>query len=588
MTATLLPPDAPASGHAHAGTDRWGRFVGPWSASTGRWCRHLAALTAVLFGVFLLIGPGRIMTADEGAAMAQAKVIESTGGWAMHQDRQLDPAGRWDAVHMSDDVGDLRYPFVRNPPYALLVTWADEVGGATAAVGLSLVGLILCALGTGRLAELIRPGRGLQAMWLAGLLSPLFFDGYWILAHSLAAAAGVWAVLGVVRFVARGSRGWIVPIVGGLTVAAGLRSEGMLFALAVALGSLVLGSRGSWRRPVVAALGAVAAAAVAAKGLRIWQSTIEGGRGVALYRPTYGGTWLSGRVGSFGLTMFGSSDDGSGGWSRVALLVAATCVIVAVVAARRGALGRGPIVVLGVVGMLAAVSRLFLPSGVVPGLVLTAPLLVAAVLATPRSAWTDRRLVAIGIAASAFVAAVALTQWARGGVEEWGGRYFHLALPLIVVIAVVSLDDLVLTRPALARAALPGALAVSLALSVLAVRTHYDERRSNDRIVTAAWQMAVTHDHSDRAPVIVSSWIPAGRFSWMHVLDGRYLTVPDPADLTAVAANLRAAGIDRFTFIGVPGRELGAGSFPGFAESRVERLGDGWFVAELVDRSRGG
>ena len=597
-------PDADGSGAGRAtgsepsgaGGHSWAdRLLQPWPATRRRWWGHTFALAAVLTAVFLYVGPNRVMTADEGAALAQARVLQTTGSWSMPQDVRLDPHGRWDPIHLSDRVGDRRFLFVRNPPYALLIAWADGLGGVALATGLSSVALLIAALGAGRLAEFVRAGRGIQAMWLTGVLTPLLFDGSWVLAHTIVAAGAAWATLAAVRFVAGGSRWWSVLTVCALGVSASMRSEGVLFALALAggAGALLVGRRvwreGSWQRPVAVMSSATLVAAVAYKGLRLWTTAIEGGRQLALYHPGYDGGWLRGRVGSLGLTLLATTEDGGSRLAQTLTLASAAAVVAAIVAARSGRFEPRVVRALSSVGVAAAAARLALPAGLVPGLIVAAPMMIAAALVLPRREFADRSIRMIAVAAAGLAVLVALTQSTVGGVGEWGGRYFHVALPLVVVIAVVSLDSLLADRPALARMAIPGAVAAGLLVSVLAVQTQRVERLQAGRVVDTAWKMAsrartASGVAGSDGAVIVSSWIPAGRFSWSHVLEARYLTVPDPGDLDDVGRSLRAAGVRRFTFIGVPGRRPTLSRLPaGFEVGRVVDLPDGWFVAEIHD-----
>ena len=108
---------------------------------------------------------------------------------------ELDPTGDWYAIHNSNVVGDLAFPFTRPPIYPATIRPFLELGGLGLVLGLHVFALWLAACGAGALCERVRPGRGIQAMWLTGALSPLLFDGYWVIAHTIAAAGAIWAVV---------------------------------------------------------------------------------------------------------------------------------------------------------------------------------------------------------------------------------------------------------------------------------------------------------------------------------------------------------------------------------------------------------
>ena len=74
-------------------------------------------------------------------------------------------------------------------------------------------------------------------------------------------------------------------------------------------------------------------------------------------------------------------------------------------------------------------------------------------------------------------------------------------------------------------------LVVSLAMSVLAVRESRGIRDVADVLTETAWRTATSTRSAAQpgGPVVVSTWVAGGRFSWRHLLDGRYLTVDEPA-----------------------------------------------------------
>ena len=195
-------------------------------------------LAVVLGAVFLVVGHHQIADADEGAALAQAQVVAETGAWSMPATSELDPTGDWFPVHNSPIIGDQAFPFTRPPLYPATIGPLLEAGGLGAVLGVHVLALVARSPRRRRVGERLRAGRGIQTMWLAGALSPLLFDGYWAIAHTIVAAGAVWAV-----WAAHPSRAR--PTLG---LAAGLgdrhrswplyRNEALLFAAALTLGLL--------------------------------------------------------------------------------------------------------------------------------------------------------------------------------------------------------------------------------------------------------------------------------------------------------------------------------------------------------------
>lgn len=125
-------------------------------------------------------------------------------------------------------------PFAKHPVYPLLLASADRVGGTAAMVVLSVQGTVASAGFAALLAREVTGGRERAVLWAVGLASPLLFDAYLLIAHSMGAALVTAATLAVVRGI-RSSRPALPMAVGiGLVVAAVLlRTEALIFALAL-------------------------------------------------------------------------------------------------------------------------------------------------------------------------------------------------------------------------------------------------------------------------------------------------------------------------------------------------------------------
>jgi hypothetical protein len=556
--------------------------LGPVTATRRAWCTHALALAVVLAAVFFVVGHRQIADADEGAALLQAKVLSTTGHWSMPATSELDPTGDWYPIHNSNRVGDLAFPFTRPPLYPATIRPLLDAGGLGLVVAAHAAALWLAALGAGALAERLRPGRGIAALWLCGVLSPLLFDGYWAIAHTFAAAGAVWATYGATRVVVDRTARWTPVWLVGLGVACCYRNEALLFAAALAVALLAAGGARRWVRSIPLAAGTMAIAGGSWMAMNAYQRSAEGGSKAVLYHPELAGGFVSGRLKGFEHAVLAP---GTGSALGVLLVLVTAASILGSLLVVRGdgspRLARS----LAVLGATAAVARLLLPIDLVTGLLMAAPFVVGAAVLLPSTLWRDPavRLVA-ATAAVAFVAVTA-SMHEFGGGGEWGGRYYHVALPLGCVLAELTLDWLLTHRGVEARTVVLAGLVVSLALSGLSIRESRGIRDVSETLTETAWRTARTtrSARDPGGPVVVSTWVAGGRFSWRHILDGRYLTVDEPDEFPALGRRLAAAGVPDFTVLAEPADhthldEIGSG----FHVTRTIPLGDhGWTVAVL-------
>ena len=139
-------------------------------------------------------------------------------------------------------------------------------------------------------------------------------------------------------------------------------------------------------------------------------------------------------------------------------------------------------------GIAAAAARLALPIDLVTGLIMAAPVIVAAAVCLPREALRGAATSLVACVSAVTFVGVSATQHESGGGGEWGGRYYHVVLPLVCVLAVVALDWLVAHRGTSGRVVVACGVAVSLALSVLAVRESDGIREVSRTLTETAWR----------------------------------------------------------------------------------------------------
>ena len=511
---------------------------------------HVAALAVVLVALLPLLGTSASFSADEGAAIVQAHELSTGGGWVVeHPVPEADATGVNYPLELSSRGLRGTAPFVKHPLYALLLAGADRLGGITAMVLLSVAGTVAAGAVAAALAARLGPGLARPTLWLVGLGSPLLFDGYLVIAHTLGAAGAGGAVLFAVRAVEdRRPLASVVGVGACVTFVVLLRNEAVLFALGLAVACGVVAVARRHLPAAAAAATAVAAAAGAHVGEQEWIRRILGGSFVGLPGgPGVASGFVTGRVRSFTLTWL---RPGYGGLPLVegALLLMVCALVVAVVAARRHPGDRRPVVALGAVAAGSALVALATePTNLVPGLLVAFPVAAAGLVAIRRRALGPLAArLALGTFA-VFALAVIATQYVTGGSGEWGGRYFALGLPVVTPVLILALATLGRPLDLTARRAGAGALVVcTAAMSVMGLSSLRDTHR-----FTARLQATAAHAGRQSAParpVMVATNAAVPRLAWATFDDQRWL-LARPGGLAPLVDRLRDAGIGRFVLV---------------------------------------
>ncbi len=332
---------------------------------------HLAVLGLVLVGLMAVVGTSASFSADEGAAITQARSLARGDGWIVpHPVPAVDPDGVHYPLEFSAKGPDGVAPFAKHPLYALVLAGAERLGGINAMVALSVLGTLAAAAVAAALATRMG-GAGLArpALWGVGLGTPLLLDGYLVIAHTLGAALAGATVLVAAVAIDRRKPGLAALAVAPLAALAVLfRAEALLLAAALALvaGALALRRRGSERwTPALVGAASLAGAGLAMVAEKAWASAIVGGTALSVGSPSSSGDFLTGRVRSFSLTWLRPSYDG--GTGDVILVVMSAAVALAVLAARRHPGDNGPVTVLTIVAAAMAVLALVVvPATVIP------------------------------------------------------------------------------------------------------------------------------------------------------------------------------------------------------------------------------
>jgi hypothetical protein len=507
----------------------------------GRLSWHCAVLAVILVVHHLLIGPGQLTQADEGAALAQAHVLADGHGWSIaHPLPEADPSGTAFPIERSDRIGDsFEYvPYAKHPVYPVLLAAALRVTGDSGPIALSIIGTVLAALAAALIARRISPSLDVATFWCTAVASPLLFYSDLVIAHTLGAAGSAFAVLGLT---APGRARHVMVLASGLSLmlACLLRNEAVLIgaALVVALVIDAWRARASWLPPAVA-LTSTVGAYVLDSWLRS-RVLAPAGLSVATIDDRVG--FVEGRIEAFRGTVLSPADELPIGTLLGALVVVALVAAAWAVQRRRDdSLARG---LLGL-GVLAAVLRLWRnPTGYVPGLLPAAPVLFAGIVLFRRRWLPDngRRTADLLVVTSVlFVLAVSATQYSYG-FGPWGGRYFAIGIPLVTPLASAGLlraRDLV--DRSTARVALGAIVVVTVALAGVGVTASRTTHRLKSELDQAV---------SERPDTIVVSLLPGtGRYLYDEVLAGRWLesTVDE---FEGRVADLRRAGVEEFLLL---------------------------------------
>jgi hypothetical protein len=222
-----------------------------------------------------------------------------------------------------------------------------------------------------------------------------------------------------------------------------------------------------------------------------------------------------------------------------------------------------------------AVVQLFSTPDFVSGLFAAFPLLPAGLLLLER---TDLRrpLVARALLSSClFVVAVVLTAHAEGGAAEWGGRFLHLLLPILVPVLVLGLAAAGHSVDRRSRTvALVSLIVISLAMSATAARVNVNSRRiAMDSVSSSSSKLADLASESsvNVIPVTLNSAKPGtARLFWQSADEKGYLSARSVREFVRLLALIRANGESEVLL----SSDLDAGFFQTFLGSKLRQ--NGW------------
>ena len=528
---------------------------------------HLAALAVVLVALMPLIGTGSSFSADEGAAIVQARSLARGDGWVVeHPVPEADPTGAAYPLELSERGPAGTAPFAKHPLYALLVAGADRLGGTTGMVLLSVLGTVAAAGLAGLLARRLDPALARPTVWVAGLASPLLFDGYLVIAHTLGAACVAGAVLAAATAFERRRPGAAVAVLPCMAAAVLLRTEAVFFGVGLAVAALVVGLRHDRTIALLVGAASLAAALGARFGERLWIGHILGGHsaGTGSLTPPATSGFAADRWHAFVITWLRPSYDATR-LVDLLLVVMLAAVLFGAYAVRQGRPGVARIAV--VAASSALLAAVLAPHNLVPGLLITCPVLVAGLVLARRETFASVTARLAAVSAGVFVLGVLATQYSTGGSGEWGGRYFALVLPVALPVVLLAL------RSRASRPLVAGLVVCSLAMGAMAVGSIRTTHRLSAGLIAAIDRTA----GPDR-PVLVTMSPLVPRMAWSTFDHQRWL-LARPDDLSGLVARLGAAGIDRFTF--VAGAQADVARLPAGLVDEASTTYYGWRILVL-------
>ena len=560
------------------------------SGSDGRWRQmrvFWVAAVALLFGligVAVLVDNGNIAVPDDGVYAAQAK-LRSMGHWSMVRPAAtVDIDGTHSGIGPDLVMGDHQVPYPRHPLFTTILIPFFRLGGIGGMVILSVIGVWLASVTAGLLARRIDPSLGIPALMLAGLGSPLLFDSLLISAHGPATGMFGVTALGVTYAITEHRWRPVIYLLPAAALVVALRSEGVIAVTTLAAVTLFMSFRPHGRPRVdhhaaivSVSLGLTAAAAYVVDAL--WTRSVTSLVGIApssivreviARRDPLSAAWAS---------LF-RPWIGDGQLAQPAIVLAVVALIVAAVAIRFAPNRWLLPVVLTCTSAVCLIYQLVVGPVMITGLVPAFSLMVPGLILLRWSDFRCQMVVRHLAVATVSVAAITATTYEVGGAVEWGGRFHHLMIPLLVPVVVVGLRHGFRSLPPTpARVASSAAIAAVMALSILAVQQHRLVRevtRATTSATRSATRTAAGSGH-DQKPLVVMGLLQAdgsSRMFWDPFEPFDVLRSTSPADLFSLISTAEASGSGEVTVI----TDIPSVAFDALSRKPLQRIG--WAVRQ--------
>lgn len=499
---------------------------------------------------------------DDGSVLAQAALFRDGEVGTDLPLVAADPGGHYPPLENSTTADGRAYPYAKHVGLPVAVAALTSLFGSVGGVLFSAWSVWAAGIAAAMIAWRVDRRLAPVVLWSTVLLSPLVFDVNLVVSTGTAAASLGFLVVAVLA--ARDHPAWwrLVPVAALAFLVPWWRTEGVLAGAAVA--AFALGAPAlrcvSARRLVPRALReasigivALGAAAVGFAADSRLAARMIGSSGASFPSPVDYDP-IAGRASAAWVSLFRPFGDDTGPAALVVLIVV-LLVLAGAWSLRRGESGRS--VVLVAVAAVTSLLYLVMAPGLVTGLVAAVPLVFGGLLLLSRS---DVRIPAVSaclVVSGLTVVAVVATSYSQGGGAEWGGRYFHLLLPLLVPAAVVGLargrSQLAGRGRTVAVVAVAVLAVMPTVLALRVVARLHDGVDNTIEVVLAAVARADagTEDlpggpaGDGGTPVVVSTTPTFGRFAWNRIDGMRLLTVTDPEQLDEALAGVAATDVRR-------------------------------------------
>jgi len=524
------------------------------SVSLRRFWLQALGLAVLLVAVVPIATDGHILMSDEGVYLAQAREL-SHGSWSAERTNlDIDRAGALTPVTDGGAVADRVVRYAKHPLFPLVLTPAYRVAGPTGPLLVSVFGAWSAAVVAAFIARLLKQECAPWVLWLAGIGSPLFFDAYIVVAHTLAAACAGLAFLGVSRALDGSRPRHLLYALPAVAAVVALRSEGLIFA--AILGAVVVVMSLGWPpfRKVSWSTTAVGAGVLAVGGLTYLAEKVAVSRIIdSDLTPSPLSSLNSAAMDPLSGAWASLLRPFYGGWESATLILPLVVLGVWLAAIALRILPARPLLPLVAISAaaVASIGLWFWPPGLVTGLLVTSPLVLPGLIWLTRADLgrpvVTRALFVVGATA----VGVVLLNYRVGGAAEWGGRFFHLLLPILLPVALLGLDNArrVLTRQQL-WVAIVAATAVTVSIAGSVVTTQIDMRENVADFVEGTVAAVHTFEQSepdeDRLLVVPVMLHNDGvdRYFWNTDLD--MLASTPIRGLGVLLDSMEAAGRDRF------------------------------------------
>ncbi|GAC1312595.1 MAG: hypothetical protein NVSMB16_09400 [Acidimicrobiales bacterium] len=557
---------------------------------------HVALLGMVLLCTGLFVGTKSSYFSDEGATIVQARMLARGEGWI---DRprlltQVDPTEKWYGLESNDEgVGNGGFaPYAKHPFYALAAAGAFRAAGAAGVIGLSSIGVLLAALFSALIARHLKPELAIPTLWVVGIASPLFFDGFLAIGSTLeaaAGAAGVLIALNIATPVATGAKRTLpqktvlVLAVGAcFALATLIRTEGLLMAGALAtvmMMSAVLQRRVALVAVAVSVLTSALLARTAEATVRtriLGNASAPRGFASALPASTVG-SFVVGRWHAVYLGFLQPSHPVTPIGDQILVVTWALVAVLAVLIRVAGKRRDGRVTLVAAVLTLVVVSRLVLDHpAAIPGVLIGFPIAWGGCFLLHRRSLTGASGVCL-LTAGLFLAAVVATEYDSGPILA---RFVVPAVPLAVPVLLVAWRAALVQLSETGRRGVGGAMVASTlvvtVVSLVGLRQIHEENR---HLVST-----IHHSAGARHATVVTLVPWLARLSWASYPDHDWLRV-SIAELPEVGKRLHDHGLATMTLATVGSTDY-ARQITGWrvvSSSSVVAEGRSWRIWSLQD-----